>query len=277
MHINIDKTAIIECESFSVGNNCYIGPNVRITCKEFHAGDYLYMAANVEVGRGGCKGPNSIVTIGNGVGIFEGTVLNPSERVTIGDNVGIGTECLIWTHGAWLNPLQGFPASFDSCSIGSNVWLPARSILLPGVNIGDNAVIGTGSVVTRDIPSGALAMGSPCKVVKENYYPKILSIEEVDRILSVILHKWYNELLPHKAAYDCVSYEVNRGIIEIVVNDNNTKSQFTLDTNTFEMTGHGNEYVEDLRDFLRRNGIKFFTGNPFKSMPPAGKYLEFNR
>jgi acetyltransferase-like isoleucine patch superfamily enzyme len=263
--MHIDKTAIIECESFSIGANSYIGPNVKITCKEFYADDYLYIAANVEVGRGGCKGPNSIVKIGKGVGIFEGTVINPSERVTIGDNVGIGAECLIWTHGAWLNPLDGFPASFDSCSIGSNVWLPARSIMLPGTNIGDNAVIGTASVITKDIPSGSLAMGSPCKVVKENYYPKKLSLQEKDSILEKILHKWFNELLPHRAAYDCISYNVKDGIIEIVVIDD----VFILDTNTLLMTGHGDRYAEDLRDFLRRNGIKFFTGNPFKSMPPA--------
>jgi acetyltransferase-like isoleucine patch superfamily enzyme len=262
----IHESAIIKCERFEIGKNSYIGPNVKITCKEFYAGDYLYIPASVEIGRGGCNGPNSIVMIGNGVGIFEGVVINPSEKVNIGDNVGIGAECLIWTHGAWLNPLEGYPASFASCSIGSNVWLPARSIMLPGTNIGDNVVIGTGSIITKDIPSGALAMGSPCKVIKENYYPKKLTFEEKDKILSDILYKWYHDLLPHKNANDCVTYQVNNAVIKLVLRDSIVTK---FDTESLTIIGNMNEYAEDLRDFLRRNGIKFFTGKPFKSMAAA--------
>ena len=56
----IHPTAVIECEVFELGENCYIGPNCKITCKEFRAGDYLWMPANVEIGRGGCNGPDSI-------------------------------------------------------------------------------------------------------------------------------------------------------------------------------------------------------------------------
>jgi acetyltransferase-like isoleucine patch superfamily enzyme len=55
--------------------------------------------------------------------------------------VGIGAEVMIWTHGAWLDTLQGFPAEFGPVKIGNNVWLPARSVVLPNVTIGDNTVI----------------------------------------------------------------------------------------------------------------------------------------
>ena len=51
--------------------------------------------------------------------------------------------------------------------IGENVWIGAGSIILPGVHIGKNAVIGAGSVVTRDIPDNVLAVGVPCRVVRE--------------------------------------------------------------------------------------------------------------
>lgn len=51
--------------------------------------------------------------------------------------------------------------------IGKNVWLGAGVIVLPGVTIGDNSVIGAGSVVTRDIPANVVALGTPCKVVRE--------------------------------------------------------------------------------------------------------------
>ena len=104
---HLGKNVIVNCEHFEIGENSYIGDNVRINCRKFIAGSYLYMTEGVEVGRGGCFGPRSNVTIGNNVGIFEGAVLNPSEPISIGDNAGIGGEVMIWTHGAWLDVLRG--------------------------------------------------------------------------------------------------------------------------------------------------------------------------
>ncbi len=49
----------------------------------------------------------------------------------------------------------------------SNVWIGANSVVLPGVTIGENSVIGAGSVVTKDIPSNVVAVGNPCRVVRE--------------------------------------------------------------------------------------------------------------
>jgi galactoside O-acetyltransferase len=51
--------------------------------------------------------------------------------------------------------------------IGKNCWLGAGVVVLPGVTIGDNTVIGAGSVVTKDIPSGVVAVGNPCRVLRE--------------------------------------------------------------------------------------------------------------
>ena len=52
-------------------------------------------------------------------------------------------------------------------TVGSSVWIGAGVTVLPGVTIGDNTVIGAGSVVTRDIPSGVIAVGNPCRVLRE--------------------------------------------------------------------------------------------------------------
>ena len=52
-------------------------------------------------------------------------------------------------------------------TIGNNVWIGAHSVVLPGVTIGDNAVIGAGSIVTRDIPANTVAVGNPCRVMRE--------------------------------------------------------------------------------------------------------------
>ena len=138
--VEIGKNVNIDCESIKLGEFCKIGDNVSITCRSFEVHSWLFMWDGVEVGRGGCNGPNSNVKIGKGVGIFENTVLNPSESIEIGDNCGIGADVMIWTHGAWLDITQGFPSDFGPVKIGSNVWLPARSIVLPNVTIGNDVV-----------------------------------------------------------------------------------------------------------------------------------------
>tara|TARA_R100001377_G_scaffold82381_1_gene62696 strand:- start:51 stop:863 length:813 start_codon:yes stop_codon:yes gene_type:complete len=259
----IGKNVIIECNSFNLGANSIIKDNCIIRCNNFNAGEGLYMCEGVEIGRGGCFGPNSNVYIGTNVGIFEKTIINPSEEVHIGNNVGIGGEVMIWTHGAWLDVMQGFPADFGPVHIGDNVWLPARSIVLPNVTIGENTVIGIGSVINRNLPKGCFAAGTPCKVIKENCYPKKLNKKEKETIVNNILEDW-KVLLKHKEVIDVIVYYDEE-------DDSITLTQFNYDTTIFNlenktMEGFINNISEDLRDYLRRRSIKIYTKDNFKSI-----------
>ena len=264
----IGKNVTIECDNFTLGRNSIIKDNCIIKCTSFTAGEGLFMAEGVEVGRGGCFGPNSNVYIGNNVGIFERTIINPSEEVHIGDNVGIGGEVMIWTHGAWLDVMQGFPADFGPVHIGANVWLPARCIVLPNVEIGENTVIGIGSVINKNIPSRCLAAGSPCKVLKENCYPKELSKEEKEKIVNNIINDW-KILIKYKGKTENYIIYYDK-ITEILVlkQPNKNNSFYITSYNLVNKTikGFENKISEDLRDYLRRRGIKIFTKNNFKSI-----------
>ena len=96
------------------------------------------------------------------------TVLDVS-RVRIGSNVQVGPNVSIYTAGHPLHPdsrNSGYEYGIDVV-IGDSVWLGGNTCVLPGVTIGDNAVIGAGSVVTKDIPANALAAGNPCRVIRE--------------------------------------------------------------------------------------------------------------
>lgn len=70
-----------------------------------------------------------------------------------------------------------------SVKIENNVWIGAGAILLPGVTIGDNTVIGAGSIVTKDIPENVIAVGNPCRVMREitdrdkEYYYRDLRVD----------------------------------------------------------------------------------------------------
>ncbi len=276
-HIDIHESVVIgdnvqiHCDSIKIGEFSRIGNDIKINCKSFEVGSWLYMCDRVEVGRGGCTGPNSNVKIGNHVGIFEGTIINPSESVEIGDDVGIGGEVMIWTHGAWLDVTQGFPSDFGPVKIGNNVWLPARCIVLPNVTIGDDSVIGIGSTINKDIPSGCLAAGSPCKVIKENCYPKELSEEELEKIVLSIIDDWCKLHRDKNIKNVIVEYEDGSIILKQGRDEINNIYHYHMahtyyDVKKKKMNGHVNYISEDLRDYLRRRGIKIYTNKSFESI-----------
>jgi acetyltransferase-like isoleucine patch superfamily enzyme len=276
----------INAKEVVIGEDCYIGENVeinvrgkfelgrcsvildgsKINCQEFIAGEYLFMASGVEVGRGGNTNPESKVRIGDHVGIFEKTIINPNSPVTIGNDVGIGGEVMIWTHGAWLDIEQGYPADFGPVTIGNNVWLPARCIVLPNISIGDDVVIGINSVITKNVPSGAMAAGIPCKVLRENYFPRPFDQESFTQKVNEIIAYWKNNLLPHKGIQSVkeIRYLIDENCILLLQDLGETR----FEIGSRKITGYENEVVEDFRDFLRRRGLKIYTGRPFKSINP---------
>jgi maltose O-acetyltransferase len=89
--------------------------------------------------------------------------------VTVGEDVQIGPNVQLLTA---IHPLEAEPRrdkweSAEPIVIGDNVWLGGGVIVLPGVTIGADTVVGAGSVVTKDLPAGVLAVGSPARVVRE--------------------------------------------------------------------------------------------------------------
>ena len=99
---------------------------------------------------------------------FDCVMLDPGG-IEIGDNVLFGPRVSIYTaRHAFDAKERGAGACFaKKVTIGNNVWVAANVVILGGVTIGDNAVIGAGSVVTKDIPANYLAYGVPCKPIRE--------------------------------------------------------------------------------------------------------------
>lgn len=128
----------------SVGKNCYIEPPLRANwgCHT-HLGDNVYANFNL--------------------------TLVDDTHIYIGDHVMIGPNVTIATAGHPIDPdLRRDVAQFNiPVHIGNNVWIGANSVVLPGVTIGANSVIGAGSVVTKDIPANVVAVGNPCRVLRE--------------------------------------------------------------------------------------------------------------
>ena len=96
------------------------------------------------------------------------TILD-GAKVEFGDNVFIAPNCVFSTAGHAIDAEQrgkGLEIALP-IKVGNNVWFGANVSVLPGVTIGDNTIIGAGSVVNKDIPSGVIAVGNPCRVIRE--------------------------------------------------------------------------------------------------------------
>ncbi len=128
-----------------IGEGCYIEPPFRANW----AGKHLYLGDNVYVN-------------------FNLTVVDDAD-VFIGDCVFIGPNVTIATANHPIQPdIRARALQYiRDVRIGNNVWLGAGTVIVPGVTIGDNTVIGAGSVVTKDIPANVVAVGNPCRVLRE--------------------------------------------------------------------------------------------------------------
>ncbi len=135
-------------------------------------GDNVWITAPIHVDYG------ENIHLGNNIEINMNCVFLDCNTITIGDNSGIGPSVQIYAVGhpvkpeerLSLNEEDGFPfwkSITAPVTIGKNVWVGGGSIILPGVSIGDNTTIGAGSVVTKSIPANCLAVGNPCKVIRQ--------------------------------------------------------------------------------------------------------------
>lgn len=108
-------------------------------------------------------------TIGARTFVNWGLILLDVAKVSIGDDVQIGpnVQILTATHPLEPDPRRDKWEAAEPITIGDNVWLGGGVIVCPGVSIGEDTVVGAGSVVTQDLPRGVLALGTPARVVRE--------------------------------------------------------------------------------------------------------------
>ncbi len=142
----MDKREALLKEMFAeIGEGCYIEPPLHANW----GGRFVKMGAHVYAN-------------------FGLTLVDDGE-ITIGDGCMFAPNVILATAGHPIDPaLRAEVYQYTQpIHIGNNVWIGAGAIVLPGVTIGDNTVIGAGSIVTRDIPANVVALGNPCRVLRQ--------------------------------------------------------------------------------------------------------------
>lgn len=155
------RTEMLKNMFAEIGEDCYIEPPLHANW----AGRFVHF--------------------GKGVYANFNLTLVDDTHIYIGDYTMLGPNVVIATAGHPILPeLRPLAYQYNMpVHIGKNCWLGAGVIVLPGVTIGDNTVIGAGSVVTKDIPANVVAVGNPCRVLREindhdkEYYFKDRKIE----------------------------------------------------------------------------------------------------
>ena len=140
-----EREALMHKMLAECGEGCYIEP-------PFHAN---WAGAHVHFGN-------------NVYANFNLTLVDDTD-IYVGDKVMFGPNVTVATAGHPIDPELRYQAMQYNIPvhIGENVWIGANAVVLPGITIGDNSVIGAGSVVTKDIPPNVIAVGNPCRVLRE--------------------------------------------------------------------------------------------------------------
>jgi acetyltransferase-like isoleucine patch superfamily enzyme len=248
-------------EKLLIGDRSIIGDSFVIEGREIEIGTEFWSGHNCHIGGGSCFEKPSKLKVGYWVHLGNYGMLNTTRQVTIGNEVGMGIETKIYTHGAYLSMIDGFPADFGPIEIGNHVWLP-YAIVMPNVHIGDNVVVGAGAIVTKDLPPGCLAVGMPARVIKENCYPKKFTKQERKLLIDGFLKHFVEDIEKATVSYREVNDEI------WLLNEKGDWIRFSLSER--RVFGEPTVLSERLRNELRRFGVRF------KSYPDNNEYKQWN-
>ncbi|MFN2417570.1 MAG: hypothetical protein ABR593_01425 [Candidatus Limnocylindria bacterium] len=272
-----------------IGAGGTVGEACEISGRRVTLGQELWMLPGAKIGGGSAFENASLLEAGHFLHLGMDSLVNTARAVRIGNEVGLGTRTSIYTHGAYPSRLMGFPAGFSGVDIGDHSWVPGATIN-PGVRIGRNCVIGVNSLVTADIPDGALAAGSPAKVIKENAYPRPLTSEGRVKFFAGFFADYAavlgTEAQPSTAddrvelRVDGTRYVAMAGDAALpdgdgrtfVIGDAPTVDDATttiLDTASRRARGPADADSDRLTNELRRYGIRFY------SRPRDGRYVDW--
>lgn len=157
--------SIISGNEYITGKRCKIRAMTIIMVPKITMGNDVIVSETAII-RASQPFPDSEIIIDDRAHIFPNTIIDPSKRIYIGKETAVGFSSYIFTHGAYKDKLDGYPVVYGSVSLGKAVWIPCNVFIMPGVTLGDDVVVGTGSIVTKSFAAGSFILGQPAKLAK---------------------------------------------------------------------------------------------------------------
>jgi acetyltransferase-like isoleucine patch superfamily enzyme len=241
--------------TFEVGNNSIIGDRFTANAEELIIGEYFYNgptdSRGMVIGGGGANFPYAKLKIGDRVVCHTGHI-NLASPVTIGNDVGLSHDVDLITHGFWYSILEGYPRVFKDINIGNNVIVGWKTVIMSGVTIADNTVIGSNSTVTKSLlESKAIYAGSPAKLIKHITEP---TLQEKHQMLESLIAD-FKDLMSY---YDVPEFTINAQYPYLYIN------QLKVNVDDFSYEGEHDAITDAFRDFARRYGIRIYVPHGFK-------------
>lgn len=236
-NVRIGLLTIIRGEEIKIERFATIGSFTVIDSGKVRIGEDARI--NEQVIIGGMKTPQSSFDLGKRTIIMEYSFINTTMPVHIGDDTGIGGHCLLFTHGSWLNQLEGFPVVFKSITIGNSVWLPWRVFIMPGVTIGDKVVVGANSLISKSFGPNCLVAGSPAQVIKENY-PSPIHEDQINSIFNTITEEFIDYL-----NYNGIKTTKTENESGFILKSDNKKVRFNLFVFLNKLSGNVQKFDRD--------------------------------
>jgi len=207
--VSIGFGSFILASSFSkisIGNHSQIRQFTVIICSDVSIGNYteiamfvwIWGAGRLDVGDKCYIGPRCIINL-------------RKNDFKMGEYAGLGPGSIVYTHGQWLPYTQGWPRRYGDVVLEDYAWVPARVFLSPGVKVGTKSIVGSGAVVTKDIPPHSFAAGVPAKVIQQ--IEKIKNHVDQDELFKRIVE--IAEDLPDFFGFNATSKHHQEGLIII--------------------------------------------------------------
>jgi acetyltransferase-like isoleucine patch superfamily enzyme len=164
-HTRFSAGAVVVGETARFGKRVQVRTTAIVLVPHIEMGDDVIVSESAVI-RAQQPYPDSRIILGDRSHIFPYTIMDPSRPLTIGEETAVGFDSYIFTHGAYKDKLAGYPVIYGEVTIGKAVWLPCNIFIMPGVELGDDVVVGSGSVVTKSFPAGSFILGEPAKLLK---------------------------------------------------------------------------------------------------------------
>lgn len=276
----IGADTFIEGETVYIGGYANIGRNTSLVSVDIVLGDGAYVGHEVEVDLSGGRSRESRLLAGPASLISPRCYVNTAREVVLETESALSPGVSVFTHRFWQSVLDGYDALFAGVRLCERSWVGSGCQVLPGVIVGQGAVVMSGSTLVDCVPAESLYGGVPAKVIKDSARRRV-STEDQARILKGVLTE-FSDILRFKG---CSIETMPCGGLDVITPDSKRRRIVLLDTlddaaegsvvlnlgeavlekegvycfniGAKSVSGIEDRLVHEVRNFLRRKGIRF--------------------